>query len=78
MTERQPRPSPAEELVAPFLLGPFRLLDKVFSGGRVTAAFDLEAPPAKAEALPPPDRDQQRAAGARSADSGGFSPSGRR
>jgi hypothetical protein len=34
--------APADELVAPFLLVPFRWLDKLFSGGRVTAAFHLE------------------------------------
>ena len=36
-------PFPVEELVAPFLLGPFRLLDRLFTGGRVTAAFGLDA-----------------------------------
>jgi hypothetical protein len=39
---KTPSPPPIDDLVAPFLLGPFRLLDKLFSGGRVTAAFHLD------------------------------------
>lgn len=35
-------PSPADDLVAPFLLGAFRLLDRIFSGGRVTESFQLD------------------------------------
>jgi hypothetical protein len=45
-------PLPVEDLVAPFLLGPFRLLDRLFTGGRVTAAFGLDTPPTPAS----PDR----------------------
>ena len=46
MDRRAGAPLPVEELVAPFLLGPFRLLDRIFTGGRVTAAFGLDASPA--------------------------------
>ena len=49
-------PLPPEELVAPFLLGPFRLLDRIFTGGRVTAAFGLDAPPAPPRRDPRPQR----------------------
>jgi hypothetical protein len=48
-------PLPVEDLVAPFLLRPFRLLDKLFTGGRVTAAFGLDRPPAsQRNGTPPP------------------------
>jgi hypothetical protein len=51
---------PITELVAPFLIGPFRFLDRLFSGGRVTASFQLadrnENPNGKAAARSDPRR----------------------
>ena len=51
LDRRAGAPFPVEDLVAPFLLGPFRLLDRLFTGGRVTEAFGLD--PSRAVAAGP-------------------------
>jgi hypothetical protein len=48
---------PFEDVEKPLLAGPFRFLDRIFTGGRVVRAFQLviEAPPAAAPRDTPPD-----------------------